>query len=323
MCTVIIAKVVWIGQMILTYVAQCPWVNAHVYNISANHLNNVCDEVKLLTVTILEFLKCSLIAALLMLCLTHHCTTQCTCSEETVIISLLHCRRSQASCYKWACRLDNSLSIVYHYCVSEMSVIVDRYRYFCPRLLDDWNYCQKSEDTGYNSVDQTMESVYYRARSQHHPPVHVQQMHVPSCPCGLGGGESYQCWSKRTSQSSKVTIDSSPYFITNMKCRNNVKKCLGFFRNLYDCQQAGPCKRCSSVDIFHRWVVPLWFNIAQPGVHVFKVCNLSLIVYINFVFESISYLDSTHHRDFFACIEDSATPIAWLIVDTFCWVNTW
>jgi hypothetical protein len=70
-CGIIVAKVVWISETFITHFVGLPKVDAYYVAHFVQHLNKVCHEVKLLAVAIVGFPRCSLIAALLKLYLTH------------------------------------------------------------------------------------------------------------------------------------------------------------------------------------------------------------------------------------------------------------
>jgi len=81
MCVIIVAKVVGIGQKIVTHFADFQESIPIAEDISFNHLNTVRYEMKLLTVAIIGFLNSSLIAALVKFCLTHQCVNRYSLSQ--------------------------------------------------------------------------------------------------------------------------------------------------------------------------------------------------------------------------------------------------
>jgi len=90
MCIIIVLKIIWISQTIVTHCANFQVSIPITYDIVFNLLNNEWDTGKLLTVATVRFLKRLLIAALLKLYLTPQGTNEYSSSPDSddyVIIS--------------------------------------------------------------------------------------------------------------------------------------------------------------------------------------------------------------------------------------------
>jgi hypothetical protein len=115
----------------------------------------------LLTIPIVGFLKCSLIAALLKLCLTHQCTNRYSCSQENgdnISHPLLKMSKYSLLSGLPARQLP---SVEYHKYASELVVAPDQYTYPHCQLLYRWNHRRKCEEMGHNAVTEQIGVEYY------------------------------------------------------------------------------------------------------------------------------------------------------------------
>jgi hypothetical protein len=82
MYVIMVGKVGWICQLFVTHDDNFPESRCTMYDIWFNNVNQQWDDVPLLMVTIVQFLKHWLIASLLNMCFIQECADPYTSFEE-------------------------------------------------------------------------------------------------------------------------------------------------------------------------------------------------------------------------------------------------
>jgi len=139
-------------------------------------------------------------------------------------IDHFHSRRYHNTHYKQACRPDRCPSVEYRKYMSKLEVALDQSTRSRCRHLNRWKYCRKGEAICRDAVRGRMQAKYYRAQSLNHHLVVVRLIRIVSFVCGRDSGDWCEDQCRSLSSSSNVTVDKDPCCVSNMKCRNNVKK---------------------------------------------------------------------------------------------------
>jgi len=196
-CVIIVAMVVLISQMIEIHFAWFPSVEAHCvgrfvepfqWTVVRSEVADSCDG---------RVTESFLMAALLMLCRMHECTTWYSSTQQhgnpgsisfsTILkyLLLLHlpARRLHMCDVPWI--------------PVRTGVALDRYTHCRCQHPYYRNHCQKCEQQGHDAVHEQISVRYYRASSQNHHPGVVRQRDILSWLGSCGRGVWFKHWSRR------------------------------------------------------------------------------------------------------------------------------
>jgi hypothetical protein len=190
-----------------------------VWDISFNLLNKQWNDVKLLKVAIIGFLKSSLISVLLKSCLIHLCRNRYTSSHD--YRSHRSISSSKISTYSlligWPAGRLSKCGVA-----SIQAVALDRYMHSHCRLLYCCNYGWKGKEKGCDAVHEWIQVESYCAQSHNHHLAVDRLNSVLSLQGGQNENEWSQCQSSSTSSSGKDNVDKDPRFISTMESHNHI-----------------------------------------------------------------------------------------------------
>ena len=179
---------------------------------------------KLLKIAIIGFLKSSLIAALLKLCLLHLCTNWYSSSQknrDNRSISMLTISKYLLLIGLPSSRLSNCG--VPSICVRTGGWFDPTQAFHC-QLPYRRNHCRKGDEMDLNAVLEYMAVEFHGAWLQNYHLEVDRPIHIQSFLSGCQGGERWKRWCSSTTSSSKNTIGEHAWFSSKMKGLNNVKK---------------------------------------------------------------------------------------------------